>query len=401
MPSPSNVSGPDRESLGSSSLPEMVVGAIGSVVGQGPVALHEPRFTSLEMTYLQECIESTMVSSVGPFVGRFESALCDFTGSPHAIAVVNGTEALHVALLLANVQPNDEVLVPALSFIATANAVSFCGAVPHFVDSSPSTLGIDPGALSVWLEEATSQRNGVCVNRMTGRIIRAIVPMHVFGHPSDLDELMEIADTHGLVVVEDAAEGLGSLYRGRHVGTLGQLGVLSFNGNKTVTTGGGGAILTADPTLAARARHMTTTSRIPHAWEFEHDEIGFNFRMPNLNAAVGCAQMAHLPRMLASKRNLHAEYLRAFDGIDGVSVVTEPRGSRSNYWLQAILLDEERAHYRDSILARAGEAGLMARPAWRLIPDQTPYARAPSASLDIARSLQARLINSPSSAYLT
>jgi perosamine synthetase len=400
MASPHGLNGRPHDKSQRFSFPGSIVDSIRAVVGPGPAALHEPRFSALEVAFLQECIESTFVSSVGTFVDRFEKDLCEFTGSPFAVAVVNGTEALHVALVLAGVRPNDEVLVPALSFIATANAVSYCGAVPHFVDSEVDTLGLDPVALDAWLRKIAVIRDGVCTNRTTGRVIKAVVPMHTFGHPSLMGDLMGVADEYGLAVVEDAAEGLGSWYRGKHVGTFANLGILSFNGNKTITTGGGGAILTSDSALAARAKHLTTTSRVPHRWEFEHDEIGFNYRMPNLNAALGCAQMVNLPQMLASKRTLTDRYLRAFESIAGVAVVTEPANCQSNYWLQAILLDEDRAEQRDAVLEATNDAGLMTRPAWRLIPDQPPYADSPSAPLVSARSLQARLINIPSSAFL-
>ena len=375
--------------------------AIKSVVGAGPVPLHEPRFSELERQYLLECIDSTYVSSVGPFVTRFESSLTAYTGSPYAVAVVNGTEALHVALLLADTKPNDEVLVPAMSFIATANAVTYCNAVPHFVDIEQSTLGIDAGALSKWLKTIAVKCHGGCRNRQTGRRIKALIPMHAFGHPSDLDGLMAVAREFGLSVVEDAAEGLGSFYQGMHVGTVAELGVLSFNGNKVITTGGGGAILTSDATVAARARHLTTTARRAHQWEFVHDDVGFNYRMPGLNAAIGCAQMTQLPQLLESKRRLANRYEEAFAGIRGVTVFSEPAGTRSNYWLQTILLDKEYEGHREAILERTNVAGLSTRPAWRLIPDQSPYNHTcPRAPLPAARSLQQRLINIPSSAFI-
>ena len=256
------------------------------------VPLHEPSFLGKELSYLKDCIDSTYVSSVGKFVDSFESKLCEYTGAQHAIAVVNGTEALHVALLLAGVKSGEEVLVPSLTFVSTANAVLYCGAVPHFVDSEENTMGIDPVALREYLQKNTEQIEGKgCVNKNTGCRIRVLLPVHVFGHPCDINGLLKVAQDFGLVLLEDAAESLGSWYNGQHTGTFGLLGVLSFNGNKTITTGGGGAILVNDRQLALRAKHLTTTAKIPHVWEYQHDVMGFNYRMPNLNAALGCAQL--------------------------------------------------------------------------------------------------------------
>ena len=259
------------------------------------VPLHEPCFSGNESKYLQECIDSTFVSSVGKFVNRFEKEIADYTRAKYAVAVVNGTAALHVTLLLAGVESGDEVLVPALSFVATANAIRYCGAVPHFVDSEERTLGMDPEALRNYLQSSSEQRDGICVNRNTGCPIRAIIPVHIFGQPCDLDGLLAIASDFNLALIEDAAESLGSTYQGQNTGTFGLLGTLSFNGNKTITTGGGGAILTDDPKLAKRAKHLTTTAKLPHRWEYLHDEVGYNYRMPNLNAALGCAQLEQLP----------------------------------------------------------------------------------------------------------
>ena len=279
------------------SLPQLVVGAIRVVTGSAPAALHEPHFGGREWDYLKECLDSTFVSSVGKFVDRFEAELAAYTGAAHAVATVNGTAALHIALKLAGVLPGDEVIVPALTFAATANAVIYCDAVPHFADRETRSFGLDAAALRDWLQATTELQAGVCVNRASGRTIRAMVPMHVFGHPADLDSLLAVASDFRLALVEDAAESLGSLYHGRHTGTIGRMGTLSFNGNKTITTGGGGAILTNDAELAKHAKHLTTTAKLPHAWEYRHDEVGYNYRMPNLNAALGCAQLEQLPRM--------------------------------------------------------------------------------------------------------
>ncbi|WP_164483709.1 MULTISPECIES: LegC family aminotransferase [unclassified Polaromonas] len=381
-------------------IPAQVVQALTQVCGPGPVALHEPRFGGQEWAYVKDCLDSTFVSSVGAYVDRFEADLARFTGAKHAVAVVNGTAALHVALLLAGVVPGDEVLIPALTFIATANAVRYCGATPHFVDSNLETLGLDPVALREWLKHCSEQRGGVCVNKQTGRPIRALLPMHTLGHPCDLAGLLAVAGEFGLALVEDAAESLGSLYQSRHTGTSGLLGTLSFNGNKTITTGGGGAILTNDTALARRAKHVTTTAKRPHSWAFEHDEVGYNYRMPNINAALGCAQLEQLPGFLQSKRRLYARYAAAFAATPEISLVAEPAGCESNYWLQAILLSEAVAGQRDEVLKATNDAGLMTRPVWTLLHRLTPYLDAPRAPLPVAESLERRLINIPSSAGL-
>lgn len=377
-----------------------IVQAIRSVIGDAPAALHEPRFRGNEWTYLKECLDSTFVSSVGAFVDRFERDLAEYTGAKRAVAVVNGTAALHVALLLAGVQRGDEVLLPALTFIATTNAVAYCAAVPHFVDSEPRTLGIDADALHAYLSTIAEIRDGCCVNRATSRIIRAIVPMHTFGHPGDIEGLLRVAHDFRLTMVEDAAESLGSLYRGRHTGTFGRLGTLSFNGNKTITTGGGGAILTDDVELGARAKHLTTTAKLPHRWSFMHDEVGYNYRLPNLNAALGCAQLEQLPGFLDEKRELFERYRAALVDTSGVRLFEEPSECRSNYWLQALLLDEAAAHRRDAVLTATNEAGLMTRPVWALMHRLAPFQSAPRAPLPVAESLERRVINIPSSAGL-
>lgn len=380
-------------------LPALVAERLSSVVGPGPVALHEPHFAGNEWAYVKECIDSSFVSSVGPFVDRFEADLSALTGA-HAVAVVNGTAALHVALQLAGVRPGDEVLVPALTFVATANAVTYCGAIPHFVDCDEWRLGLDPGALAAHLARIGTLRDGACVNRETGRVIRAVVPMHAFGHPVDLDALLTLASEFGIAVVEDAAESLGSSYRGRHTGTFGRLGTLSFNGNKTITTGGGGAILTTDPELARRAKHVTTTAKVPHRWEYRHDMVGYNYRMPNINAALGCAQLEQLPRLLAAKRELHERYRVAFAGVEGVRLVSEPEHCRSNFWLQTIVLDRRVATERDAVLATTNDAGLTTRPMWTLMHRLPAFAGCPRMGLDVAESMEARALNLPSSAQL-
>ena len=381
-------------------LPQAIVQAIADVIGSAPAALHEPRFRGNEWVYLKECLDSTFVSSVGKFVDQFEADLAAYTGAKRAVAVVNGTAALQVALRLAGVEPGDEVLLPALTFIATANAVAYCNATPHFVDSEANSLGMDAVALRAHLRANTEQRAGLCIHRATGKVIRAMVPMHTFGHPVDIDALLAVAHDHGLQLVEDAAESLGSTVGGRHTGTFGQTGTLSFNGNKTITTGGGGAILTNDLALGARAKHLTTTAKQPHRWAFHHDELGYNYRLPNLNAALGCAQLEQLPQFLAEKRRLHERYHARFASVPGVQLVAEPAGCRSNFWLQALLLDEAQADQRDAVLTATNAAGQMTRPVWTLMHRLPPYANAPRAALPVAEALERRLINIPSSAGL-
>jgi perosamine synthetase len=382
-----------------STLASQVVDAIQLVVGSSAV-LHEPRFNGNEWKYLKECLDSTFVSSVGNFVDRFESDLASYVDAKHVVAVVNGTSALHVALQLAGVKPDDEVLIPALTFVATPNAVSYCGAIPHLVDSEERTLGVDPHALREYLNSITEIRNGQCINRSTNRVIRALVPMHVFGHPVDIEGIMAVAQDYHLAVVEDAAESLGSTCRGRHMGTFGLLGALSFNGNKTITTGGGGAIITNDSTLAKHAKHLTTTAKVSHRWNYVHDETGYNYRLPNINAALGCAQLEQLDGFLESKRNLFERYKSAFANVSDVNVIEEPAGCKSSYWLQTLMLDESAADQRDAILAETNGAGLMTRPVWMPMHRLKPYLGCPKMRLPVTESLEQRLINLPSSAQL-
>jgi perosamine synthetase len=365
-----------------SSLPEQVVAAIRSVVGAGPVALHEPSFAGNEWLYLKECLDSTFVSSVGKFVDRFEADLA---------------AALHIALKLAGVKADDEVLMPALTFVATANAVTYCGATPHFVDSETRTLGVDAAKLRDYLASHTEQRSGQCINLSTGCVIRALAPMHAFGHPVDLNGLLAVARDFNLALVEDAAESLGSYYDGQHTGTFGLMGTLSFNGNKTITTGGGGAVMTNNPELARHAKYLTTTAKLPHAWDYRHDEVGYNYRLPNLNAALGCAQLEQLPAMLAGKRELFRRYHAEFSTMPHIKLMAESDQCRSNYWLQTLLLDDQYANQRDPILKATNEAGLMTRPAWILMHELTPFKACPRMDLACSAALSQRLINIPSS----
>ena len=331
---------------------------------------------------------------------QFEANLVHFTGAKHAIAVVNGTSGLHIALLISGVKPNDEVLIPALTFAATAAAVTYCGAIPHLVESDVETLGVDFKLLRQYLLVNTEIRNGQCINLLTKRVIRAIVPMHTFGHPVNIEDLLSLANDFHLSVIEDAAESLGSLYDGKHTGTFGITGVLSFNGNKIITTGGGGAILTNDPELARRAKHLSTTAKIPHRWEYEHDEVGYNYRMPNINAALGCAQLEQLENFLGHKRMVFKAYKEAFSKISGVSIFEEVSRCKSNYWLNALILDESISSERDVILDATNSIGIATRPIWKLIHHLGPYSQCPRMELSIAETLEKRIINLPSSSVL-
>jgi perosamine synthetase len=365
------------------------------------IPLHVPEFRGAEWDNLKECLDSTFVSSVGKFVDQFEQELASYTGSRYAIAVVNGTAALHVALVLAGVRQGDEVLVPALSFVATANAVSHAGAIPHFVDSQIENMGLDPVALAEYLEEMGEFTSSGLRNRKTGNRIAALVPMHTFGHAVDLDGLLKVAENFGLPVVEDAAEALGSFYNGKHLGTFGQTGILSFNGNKIITTGGGGAILTDDPDLAHRGKQLTTTAKRSHAWAFYHDQVAWNYRMPNLNAALGCAQLKQLPAFLTRKRELATRYEKVFDRINGVTFVKEPPNSTSNYWLNTVRLESSDMGLRDRLLEAVNSAGYQCRPAWVLLHQLPMYSSCPRAPLPVAEQLQSRLLNLPSSPTLS
>ena len=381
----------------SNTLVNEVVDALRSVVGPSPVALHEPSFEGNEWLYLKECLDSTFVSSVGKFVDRFEEDLARYTGSRYAISVVNGTAALQIALKLAGVQTDDEVLIPALTFVATANAVKYCNATPHFAESEEYTLGIDTSKLREYLKQNTIQQSGQCINKYTGKVIRALVPMHTFGHPSDIEGLLSISHDFKLALVEDAAESLGSFYQGRHTGTFGLCGTLSFNGNKIITTGGGGAILTNDKEIARQAKHLTTTAKLPHAWEFRHDEVGYNYRMPNLNAALGCAQLEELSQKIKVKRELFTRYLEALRDVQGITMFKEPKNCQSNYWLQTLMLDEDMSELRDLLLESTNKNLIMTRPIWVLLNELTPFKDSPCMDLSVARSLSRRIINIPSS----
>lgn len=358
------------------------------------IPLHAPVFNGQERHYVAETIESTFVSSVGAFVDRFERDMAQYTGSPRAIATVNGTAALHVALQLAGVKAGELVITQSLTFVATCNAIAYCGAEPVFVDVDRHTLGLSPKALQAWLQDnARLDGEGVCRTQADDKIIRACLPMHTFGHPVELDALVEVCTRWNLALVEDAAESLGSFYKGRHTGTFGLLGTLSFNGNKIMTTGGGGMIL-AGETLGTRAKHLTTTAKKPHPYEYAHDEIGYNYRLPNINAALGCAQLEQLESFIHAKRALAGRYAEQLKGSD-LQFVKEPAECRSNYWLNAVICDSR--EQRDALLKATNDRGVMTRPIWALMNHLPIYAHCRKGELSNAQWLEARVVNLPSS----
>lgn len=358
------------------------------------IPLHAPVFVGKEQEYVRQTIESTFVSSVGAYVDRFESDIAAYTGSPQAVATVNGTAALHVALRLAGVQANDLVITQPLTFVATCNTIAYCNAEPVFIDVDRHTLGLSPEAMEIWLSENTRiDDQGCCRTIADHRVVRACLPMHTFGHPADLDGLLEVCTKWHLALVEDAAESLGSLYKGRHTGTLGKLGTLSFNGNKILTTGGGGMILT-DSELGTKAKHLTTTAKRQHPYEYVHDEIGYNYRLPNINAALGCAQLEQIEKFVTAKRELATRYATHLNSSDFV-FIQEPAECRSNYWLNAVLCNDHQS--RDALLKATNDQGVMTRPAWTLMNRLPRYTHCRKGILNNAEYLEARLVNLPSS----
>ena len=364
---------------------------------EGFIALHEPLFAGNEKKYIEECIDSTYVSSVGKFVDRFEDDIARFTGAKKAVVCVNGTNALHLALMLAGVKPGEEVITQPLTFIATANAISYCGAHPLFVDIDKDTLGLSPQALEFFLRENAEITGDGCFNKATKRKITAVVPMHTFGHPCRIDKIAEICGKYNIQLVEDAAGSLGSYYKGIHTGTFGNIGVLSFNGNKIITTGGGGMLLFNDEALAQKAKHLTTQAKVPHAWEFIHDNIGYNYRMPNINAALGVAQLEQIDKFLIAKRYLAKDYKAFFDSI-GIKFVDEPENSASNYWLNSVLLNDKQE--RNDFLRYTNSNGIMTRPVWELMNRLPMFSSAQSGDLCNSEWIADRLVNITSSVIL-
>ncbi|OOY11992.1 aminotransferase DegT [Thioclava marina] len=391
------------ETLKNTALLEEALERLRSVLGpsDGFIPLHVPEFLGEERALVANCIDTGWVSSVGAYVDQFERDVAAACGTAYGVAVVNGTAALELGMKLAGVQAGDEVIMPALTFVATANAAHHLGAIPHFVDSALDTLGLDPVALGAHLRRISQARPDGLYNRETGRRISCVVPMHVFGHPADLDGLTGVASEFGLTIVEDAAESLGSRYKGRACGSFGRVAAVSFNGNKIVTTGGGGAIVTDDEALARRAKHLSTTAKIAHPWAFVHDEPGYNYRLPNLNAALGVAQMAQLSGRVEKKRRLARRYFDGFSGFDGGTLFAEPEGAESNYWLNTLVLAPDIGETaRDTLLDGLNAAGYMARPVWTLMHRLSFHTHAPRAPLPVAEDLERRIINLPSSAML-
>jgi perosamine synthetase len=361
------------------------------------IPLHEPKFVGNEKKYLHECIDSTFVSSVGKFVDEFEDQIASYTGVKYAIATSNGTSALHISLLLAGVEDGDEVITQPLTFVATCNAISYCGANPIFVDVDRDTMGLSPFALREFLDSNTTISNNKCINNSTGRVIKACVPMHTFGNPCRVDEIKAICDEYNICLIEDAAESLGSLYKGKHTGTYGEMGVMSFNGNKIITAGGGGCIVTDNEALAKQAKHLTTTAKVPHKWAFNHDQVGYNYRMPNLNAALLVAQLEQLDSFLNSKRRLAIQY-KEFFANKGIGFVTGIEGAKSNYWLNVLMLDN--LEQRDLFLEVTNAAGVMTRPIWTLMSKLPMFKDCQKGNLSNAEWLEDRAINIPSSVIM-
>lgn len=360
--------------------------------------LSVPKFIGNEKKYLNECIDTTFVSSVGKFVDRFENDMAAYTGAKKAVVCVSGTNALHMAMMLVGVERDDEVLTQALTFIATCNAISYIGARPVFIDVDKSTMGLSPDALKAWLVKNAEIRNGQCHNKNTGRRVKACVPMHTFGHPVRIEEIADICAEYHIELVEDAAESIGSKYKGKHTGLFGKVGALSFNGNKTITTGGGGMLLFMDEELGALAKHLTTQAKVPHRWEFKHDHIGYNYRMPNINAALGCAQLEHLDEFIADKRATAAVYAEYFKNIDGIDFFVEPENCFSNYWLNVVILKDRNA--QQTFLQETNDNGVMTRPIWELMNRLPMFENCEHDSLENTVWFADRVVNVPSSVRL-
>lgn len=378
-----------------------IISIVQSVLGspEKTIGLHEPEFSGNEWCYIKECLDTGWVSSVGSYVDLFGEKLAETAGVSYAIPTVNGTAALHISLLLAGVEHDDEVLMPSLTFVATANAVKYTGAIPHFVECEEESLGIDVQKLKSHLANIAESKNGKCYNKTTGRRISTIIPVHVFGQPVDMDPLLSLCKEYNIKVVTDAAEALGSQYKGNPATSYGQITAVSFNGNKIITTGGGGAILTNDANIASRARHLTTTAKRPHKWDFVHDELGYNYRMPNINAALGCAQLEQLPSFLEKKKKLAQRYSEAFSVSENFDFVRGPEYGQSNNWLNAIRIKNNDID-RDLILEALNNAGFMCRPIWKLMHHLDMYQDCPKMDLNISEQLEKSIINVPSSAKL-
>ncbi len=361
------------------------------------IPLHEPRFLGNEKKYLNECIDSTFVSSAGKFVDELEEKIAKYTGAKYVVATGNGTSALHISLILANVDKNSEVITQPLTFVATCNAISYCNAKPIFIDVDTDTMGLSPSALRSFLENNTTVKNKQCINNKTKKVIKACVPMHSYGHPCRIDKIKEICDEYYIFLIEDAAESLGSMYKYKHTGTFGQLGTISFNGNKIITAGGGGCIITNEKVLAKKAKHLTTTAKVPHKWDFNHDMVGYNYRMPNLNAALLVAQLEKLNDFITNKRNLANKYETFFKSMN-YDFFKELKDSKSNYWLNSIMLKDK--NQRDKFLEETNSKGVMTRPIWTLMNKLPMFKNAQCDDLKNSKWLHERVVNIPSSPTL-
>ena len=361
------------------------------------IPLHEPRFIGNEKKYLRECIDSTFVSSIGKFVDELEEKIAKYTGSKYVVATSNGTSALHISLLLADVDKNCEVITQPITFVATCNAISYCKAKPIFIDVDRDTMGLSPSALRYFLENNTTIKNKQCINNKTSKVIKACLPMHSYGHPCRIDKIKEICDEYCIFLIEDAAESIGSLYKYKHTGTFGEIGTISFNGNKIITAGGGGCIITNNKVLAKKAKHLTTTAKVPHKWDFNHDRVGYNYRMPNLNAALLVAQLEKLNDFITNKRNLANKYEIFFKNMD-YNFFKEPKDSRSNYWLNSIILKDKT--HRDKFLEETNSNGVMTRPVWTLMNKLPMFKGAQCDDLKNSKWLEERVVNIPSSVTL-
>ena len=362
------------------------------------IPLHEPRFVGNEKKYLNECIDSSFVSpSGGKFIEKFEKKIKNLTKSKYAISVVNGTAGLHLAIKAIGVKENEEILVPSLTFVGTCNAIIYANAIPHFVDSSLKTYGVDHNKLEKYLLNNTKIINGYCYNKNSKRKIKAIIVVHLFGHPAKIDSLTTLAKKYKLKIIEDAAESIGSFYKGKHTGTFGHLGVISFNGNKSLTTGGGGVIITNSKNLAKKIRFLSSTSKIKHQYKYIHQGIGYNYRLPNINAALGCAQLEKLKKIISSQRKLFAKYNKVFNNLESIEILREPKNSQSNYWLQTLVLKNKNKYHINSILRYINDRGYQIRPVWDLISEMKYYKKFPKMNLDKSKNIRASLINLPSS----
>jgi len=365
------------------------------------VYLHEPNINKSDWKFVRECLERNFVSSVGNYVTEFETRLKKYTKSKFVAAVINGTSAIHLALSSLGANEKDEILLPSLNFVAAANAIKYCNSTPHFVDVEEQTLGIDPEKLDRYLKKILIRKKNYFINKLTKKRIRFIIVLHVFGHPCEIIKIKKVVKKYNIKVIEDAAEALGSKYYDKHLGTFGDIGVLSFNGNKIITTGGGGAILTDSKILADKIKQMSTTSKIPHKWKFEYSDLGYNYRMPGINASLGCAQMLKLPSYVKEKRKLYKKYESTFKHIKEIRILKEPKNAKSNYWLQTIILDKKVSKHRDQILNNLNKTGYLLRPVWKPLHKLNHLKNCPKMKLSTTENLEMRIINLPSSAYLS